>query len=158
MRALGLQAVTAARVSDDPDALQRAGAELLQHGVAPRLDRRQAFQQALQVARIVIRPWLHQRLFVGVVDRKAFAGAARRYRPLSREVIRRLEHVGLVAKTADPTDGRLNVLNLTRKAGAVAPEILSLGAALEKSIEQAVGKEDLEAMIRGLEAIRELEL
>ena len=73
-------------------------------------------------------------------------------------MIRRLERMDLVTKTPDPADGRLNVLNLTPKARTVAPEILSLGAALEKTVEQAVGKQDMEAMIRGLKAIRDLEL
>lgn len=73
-------------------------------------------------------------------------------------MIRRLERMDMVTKTSDPVDGRLNVLNLTRKARVVAPEVLSLGAALEKNIEQAVGKEDMDAMIRGLKAIRDLEI
>jgi hypothetical protein len=34
---------------------------------------------------------------------------------------------------------------------------LSAAAALEKTIEQAVGKEDMTGMIRGLEAIRNME-
>jgi DNA-binding MarR family transcriptional regulator len=71
-------------------------------------------------------------------------------------MIQRLENMGLVAKAADPRDGRLNVLNLTRKARELAPEILSAAAALEKNIEQAVGKEDMAGMIRGLKVIRNI--
>jgi len=97
--------------------------------------------------------WQADGISLGEFARRAGMGKA-----AAVAMIRRLERMGLVSKTPDPRDGRLNILNLTRKAGAVAPEILSMGAALEKSIEQAVGKEDLEAMIRGLEAIRELEL
>ena len=61
-------------------------------------------------------------------------------------------------KTANPTDGRLNVLNLTRKARLLAPDLLSVGAALERNIEQAVGTEDMAGMIRALKAIRDLDI
>lgn len=97
--------------------------------------------------------WQADGISLGEFARRAGMGKAS-----AVAMIRRLERMDLVSKTPDPRDGRLNVLNLTRKARGVAPEILSLGAALEQSIEQAVGKEDLDAMIRGLETIRDLEL
>jgi len=97
--------------------------------------------------------WQKDGISLGEFARRAGMGKA-----AAVAMIRRLEHMDLVTKTLDPADGRLNVLNLTPKARAVAPEILSLGATLERAIEQAVGRQDMEAMIRGLEAIRDLEL
>jgi DNA-binding MarR family transcriptional regulator len=96
--------------------------------------------------------WHRDGISLGEFSRRAGMGKA-----AAVTMIRRLEHVGLVAKTADPTDGRLNVLNLTRKARKLAPEILSVAAEIEKSVEQAVGKEDMAGMIRGLKAVRDLE-
>jgi len=97
--------------------------------------------------------WQEDGISLGEFSRQAGMGKA-----AAVTMIQRLENMGLVAKAADPTDGRLNVLNLTRKARALAPEILSAAAALEKNIEQAVGKEDMTGMIRGLKAIRDLEI
>ena len=96
--------------------------------------------------------WQEDGISLGEFSRRAGMGKA-----AAVTMIQRLENMGLVAKAADPTDGRLNVLNLTRKARSLAPEILSAAAALEKNIEQAVGKEDMAGMIRGLKAIRNME-
>jgi len=96
--------------------------------------------------------WQEDGISLGEFSRQAGMGKA-----AAVTMIRRLENRGLVAKAADPRDGRLNVLNLTRKARALGPEILSAAAALEKNIEQAVGKEDMAGMIRGLKAIRDME-
>ena len=96
--------------------------------------------------------WQEDGISLGEFSRQAGMGKA-----AAVTMIQRLENMGLVAKAADPRDGRLNVLNLTRKARALGPEILSAAAALEKNIEQAVGKEDMAGMIRGLKAIRDME-
>ena len=96
--------------------------------------------------------WQEDGISLGEFSRQAGMGKA-----AAVTMIQRLENMGLVAKAADPTDGRLNVLNLTRKARAMGPEILSAAAALEKNIEQAVGKEDMAGMIRGLKAIRDMD-
>lgn len=96
--------------------------------------------------------WQEDGISLGEFSRQAGMGKA-----AAVTMIQRLENMGLVAKAADPTDGRLNVLNLTRKARALAPEILSAAAALEKNIEQAVGEEDMTGMIKGLNAIRNME-
>ncbi|BBO76381.1 hypothetical protein DSCW_37980 [Desulfosarcina widdelii] len=96
--------------------------------------------------------WQEDGISLGEFSRQAGMGKA-----AAVTMIQRLENMGLVAKAADPKDGRLNVLNLTRKARELAPEILSAAAALEKNIEQAVGKEDMAGMIRGLKVIRNME-
>lgn len=97
--------------------------------------------------------WKEDEISLGEFARRAGMGKA-----AAVTMIRRLERMGLVTKTANPTDGRLNVLNLTRKARELAPEILSVGAALERNIEEIVGKEDMAGMIRGLKAIRDLDM
>ena len=97
--------------------------------------------------------WQEDGISLGEFARRAGMGKA-----AAVTMIRRLARMDLVTKTADPSDGRLNVLNLTQKARALAPELLAVGAALETSIEQAVGKEDMVAMVRGLEAIRDLKI
>ena len=95
--------------------------------------------------------WQEDGISLGEFARQAGMGKA-----AAVTMIRRLARMDLVTKTANPTDGRLNVLNLTRKARTLAPELLAGAAVLEKNIEQAVGKEDMAAMVRGLEAIRDL--
>jgi DNA-binding MarR family transcriptional regulator len=97
--------------------------------------------------------WQEDGISLGAFARRAGMGKA-----AAVTMIRRLARMDLVTKTADPSDGRLNVLNLTQKARALAPELLAVGAALETSIEQAVGREDMLAMVRGLEAIRDLKI
>jgi DNA-binding MarR family transcriptional regulator len=96
--------------------------------------------------------WQADGISLGEFSRQAGMGKA-----AAVTMIQRLENMGLVVKAVDPTDGRLNVLNLTRKARLLAPEILSAAADLEKNIKQAVGKEDMAGMIRGLKAIRDME-
>lgn len=97
--------------------------------------------------------WQEEGLSLGEFARRAGMGKAS-----AVTMIRRLERMGLVTKTPDAKDARLNVLSLTPKAKALAPEVLDMGAVLEKSIEKAVGKEDMEAMIRGLAVIRDLDI
>ena len=97
--------------------------------------------------------WQEDGISLGEFARQAGMGKA-----AAVTMIRRLARMDLVTKTANPTDGRLNVLNLTRKARTLAPELLAGAAVLEKNIEQAVGKEDMAAMTRGLEAIRDLDI
>ena len=97
--------------------------------------------------------WQEDGISLGEFARQAGMGKA-----AAVTMIRRLERMDLVTKTANPTDGRLNVLNLTRKARTLAPELLAGAAVLEKNIEQAVGKEDMAAMVRGLETIRDLDI
>ncbi len=97
--------------------------------------------------------WQEEGLSLGGFARRAGMGKAS-----AVTMIRRLERMGLVTKTPDPEDARLNSLNLTQKARALAPDVLAMGAALEKNIENAVGKEDMAAMIRGLAVIRDLDI
>lgn len=97
--------------------------------------------------------WQEDGISLGEFARQAGMGKA-----AAVTMIRRLARMDLVTKTANPTDGRLNVLNLTRKARTLAPELLAGAAVLEKNIEQAVGKKDMAAMVRGLEAIRDLDI
>lgn len=97
--------------------------------------------------------WEEDGISLGEFARRAGMGKA-----AAVTMIRRLERMDLVTKTAHSADGRLNVLNLTRKARVLAPDILSAGMALERTIEQAVGKKDMAGMIRGLKAIRDLEI
>jgi MarR family transcriptional regulator, organic hydroperoxide resistance regulator len=97
--------------------------------------------------------WEEDGISLGEFARRAGMGKA-----AAVTMIRRLERMDLVTKTTHFADGRLNVLNLTRKARILAPDVLSAGMALERTIEQAVGKKDMAGMIRGLKAIRDLEI
>lgn len=97
--------------------------------------------------------WKEEGISLGEFSRRAGMGKA-----AAVTMIGRLERMDLVTKTANPTDGRLNVLTLTRKARRLAPDLLSVGAELERNIEQAVGKKDLAVMIRALKTIRDLDI
>jgi len=97
--------------------------------------------------------WKEEGISLGEFSRRAGMGKA-----AAVTMIGRLERMDLVTKTANPTDGRLNVLTLTRKARLLAPDLLSVGAELERTIEAAVGKADMAGMIRALKAIRDLDI
>lgn len=96
--------------------------------------------------------WQEGGLSLGAFARRAGMGKA-----AAVTMIRRLERMEMVTKSANPNDGRLNVLNLTPKARELAPDLLAMGAALERKIEDIVGKKDMAGMIRGLTAIRDLD-
>ena len=97
--------------------------------------------------------WREDGLSLGVFAKKAGMGKA-----AAVTMIKRLESMDLVTKKMDPSDARLNVLTLTRKAYKLAPKILLMGTELEKSIENAVGKEDMTSLIKGLTIIRDLDI
>ena len=97
--------------------------------------------------------WQEEGLSLGVFAEKAGMGKA-----AAVTMIKRLELMELVTKRTDPKDARLNVLTLTDKARKLAPKLLAMGAQLEKSIEAAVGKEDMASLIKGLSVIRDIDL
>ena len=97
--------------------------------------------------------WQKEGLSLGVFAEKAGMGKA-----AAVTMIKRLELMELVTKKTDPRDARLNILALTDKARKLAPKLLAMGTELEKSIEQAVGKEDMASLIKGLSVIRDLDL
>jgi len=97
--------------------------------------------------------WQEDGLSLGAFARRAGMGKAS-----AVTMTRRLERMGLVTKTTNPEDARFNSLNLTQKAIDLAPGVLAMGTVLEKKIEDAVGKEDMAAMIRGLAVIRDLDI
>ncbi len=97
--------------------------------------------------------WQEEGLSLGVFARRAGMGKA-----AAVTMIKRLEAMDLVKKKTDPEDARLNVLTLTDKTRELAPELLAMGTRLEESIEQAVGKEDMDSLIKGLSVIRDLDL
>jgi DNA-binding MarR family transcriptional regulator len=97
--------------------------------------------------------WQEEGLSLGVFAQRAGMGKA-----AAVTMIKRLELMALITKKTDPKDARLNVLTLTNKAERLAPELLALGAQLEKSIEAAVGEQDMASLIKGLSVIRDLDL
>lgn len=97
--------------------------------------------------------WQEDGLSLGVFAERAGMGKAS-----AVSMIKRLEHMELVTKEIDPNDARLNVLKLSAKARTLAPKLLSMGSELEKSIEEAVGTEDMASLIKGLSVIRDLDL
>jgi DNA-binding MarR family transcriptional regulator len=96
--------------------------------------------------------WREDGLSLGVFARRAGMGKA-----AAVTMIKRLELMELVIKKTDPHDARLNVIKLTGKALKQAPELLSMGKALEKSIEEVVGTKDMDSLIKGLSLIRDLD-
>lgn len=97
--------------------------------------------------------WREDGLSLGAFAQQAGMGKA-----AAVTMIQRLEAMGLVSKEPDPADARLNVLRLTEKVRDMAPELLAVGSTLEKSIEAAVGAEDLATLIRALGVIRDLDI
>lgn len=97
--------------------------------------------------------WQEEGLSLGVFAQRAGMGKA-----AAVTMIKRLELMELIARKTDSKDARLNVLTLTDKAEKLAPELLSMGTRLEKNIEEAVGKENMASLIKGLFVIRDLDL
>lgn len=97
--------------------------------------------------------WQEDGLSLGVFAERAGMGKA-----AAVAMIKRLELMELLTKKTHPNDARLNVLNLTDKANKLAPTLLSMGSQLEKNIEDAVGKENMASLIKGLAVIRDLDL
>lgn len=97
--------------------------------------------------------WQKEGLSLGLFAQQAGMGKA-----AAVTMIKRLELMELVTKKTDLRDARLNVLTLTDKARKLAPKLLAMGTQLEKSIEQAVGKEEMASLIKGLSVIRDLDL
>ena len=97
--------------------------------------------------------WQEDGVSLGMFAERAGMGKA-----AAVTMIKRLELMELVTKETHPDDSRLNVLKLTDKARKLAPALLSMGSQLEKNIEEAVGKEDMASLIKGLAVIRDLDL
>jgi len=97
--------------------------------------------------------WREENLSLGIFARRAGIGKA-----AAATMIKRLEQMGLVAKEADPNDGRLNVLKLTDKARKLAPQVAEKVAVLERNLESAIGHEKLRSLIEVLSVIRDLQL
>ncbi|MGD8389266.1 MAG: MarR family winged helix-turn-helix transcriptional regulator [Desulfobacteraceae bacterium] len=97
--------------------------------------------------------WRHGRLSLGAFSRRAGMGKA-----AAVTMVRRLEAMGLVSREEDPTDARLNALVLTSKARELAPVVAGKVRDLERSLEQALGKEELQTLVRALMDIRALDL
>ena len=97
--------------------------------------------------------WQEEDLSLGVFAQRAGIGKA-----AAVTMIKRLEAMGLVTTATDPTDARLNVINVTDKARELAPTVAEKVDTLEKTMEKAIGLTDLETMINGLSIIRNLDL
>ncbi len=97
--------------------------------------------------------WREEDISLGKFARRAGIGKA-----AAVTMIQRLEQMGLVSREPDPGDGRLNLLRLTDRARMLAPQVAEKVAALEESLESAIGPEDTETLIKALSVIRDMEL
>ncbi len=87
-----------------------------------------------------------------------FANRARIGKAAAVTMINRLEAMELVTRRTASQDGRLTIIKLTDKAWALAPKASRIAAELEKRIEETLGKETLESMLKGLSLVRDLQL
>ena len=97
--------------------------------------------------------WREENISLGTFANRSGVGKA-----AAVTMIKRLERMGLVKTYPDPEDARLNKIRLTEKSRRMAPGLLEKAAAMEKEIEAAVGKENMESLIKGLTIIRDLDL
>jgi DNA-binding MarR family transcriptional regulator len=97
--------------------------------------------------------WREEDLSLGVFARRAGIGKA-----AAVSMVKRLEAMGLITRMPHPEDARLNVLRLTPKARRLAPEVAQKVNNLERTMEKALGTENLKMVIRGLSVIRDLDL
>ena len=92
-------------------------------------------------------------LSLGVVAQRLGIGKA-----AAVTMIKRLETMGYVTREEHPRDGRLNRINLTEKAMGMAPDVVKKVQALERTVEKAVGLDNLKTLIETLTVIRDLDL
>ena len=92
-------------------------------------------------------------LSLGVVAQRLGIGKA-----AAVTMIKRLEAMGLVIREEHPRDGRLNRINLTEKAMILAPDVIDKVQALEQTVEDAIGVDNLNMLIQTLSVIRDLDL
>jgi len=92
-------------------------------------------------------------LSLGVFAKRAGMGKA-----AAVTMIKRLERMELVTKKINPEDARLNVLTLTEKAKELCGKIKPISDKIEKSIEETLGVDDVESLIKGLTSIQDLDI
>ena len=97
--------------------------------------------------------WREENISLGTFAQRYGVGKA-----AAVSMIKRLDRMGFVKTVPDPEDARLNMISLTEKSRRMAPELLKKAAKLEKEIEKAVGHENMEALIKGLTVIKDLDL
>jgi DNA-binding MarR family transcriptional regulator len=97
--------------------------------------------------------WREEHVSLGGFAKSAGMGKA-----AAVTMIKRLEAMGLVTRATNPVDARLNIISLTGRARALAPEIMQNVARLEQTLEQTVGLENMESLIRGLSLIRDMKI
>jgi DNA-binding MarR family transcriptional regulator len=97
--------------------------------------------------------WRREGISLGEFSQRAGMGKA-----AAVTMIKRLEMMGYVQREPDPVDARRNILRLTPRAHELAPEVAKKVTALEKSIESSIGKSNMTTLIRGITAIRDLDL
>ncbi len=97
--------------------------------------------------------WRKEGVSLGVFAGKMGIGKA-----AAVTMVKRLEAMGLVTREPHPNDGRLNSLRLTDKARDLAPLIMERVEELEKTVEKALGSDNLEKILAGMAVIRDLDL
>jgi MarR family transcriptional regulator, organic hydroperoxide resistance regulator len=97
--------------------------------------------------------WREEDISLGTFARRSGVGKA-----AAVTMIKRLDRMGLVETIPDPEDARLNKIRLTEKSRRMAPKLLKKAATLEKEIEKAVGKKNMQALIKGLTIIKDIDL
>ena len=97
--------------------------------------------------------WREENISLGVFAERAGIGKA-----AAVTMIARLEAMGMVVRESNPQDGRLIRLKLTDKARSLAPQVSERVAKLADAIESSIGHEHLKILIKGLTAIKDLDL
>ncbi|MBU2551828.1 MAG: MarR family transcriptional regulator [Proteobacteria bacterium] len=97
--------------------------------------------------------WREEGMSLGDFARRAGIGKA-----AAVTMIDRLEAQGLVRRAPHPSDGRLNVLELTDQARALGPKVAEMMVRLERAVEEALGEDNMRTLIRALTKIRDLDL
>jgi MarR family transcriptional regulator, organic hydroperoxide resistance regulator len=97
--------------------------------------------------------WREENISLGVFASRSGIGKA-----AAVTMINRLESMGFVLRKEHPTDARRNRIILTEKARRLAPRVMAKANALEKTVEEALGRERLETLLEDLGRISELDL
>lgn len=132
-----------------PIALLRAREAVMMH-FRPMLARRDITEQQWRVIRVLAQ--------AGQMDASELADSAFILAPSLTRILKSIEERGLVARSKDVDDGRRVILEITQAGRDLINDVTPDSRAIYARIEQAYGKERIDALLDMLDDLAEIEM
>lgn len=132
-----------------PIALLRAREAVMVH-FRPMLARRDITEQQWRVIRVLAQ--------AGQMDASELADSAFILAPSLTRILKSIEERGLVARSKDVDDGRRVILEITQAGRDLINDVTPDSRAIYARIEQAYGKERIDALLDMLDDLAEIEM